>query len=594
MGNDYRIRLTRARVQALVSAIRRGMPNVMACKATCTPHSSFYSWKKRGIEIQESTDEKGQDALTADEALLLEFVEKLEEAQASFLLHHLENIARASEHTWQASAWLLERTAPSHFSLNGNRMEDVENSRRELDGSGAIPVPALLAAMEGTMRGVRPADGVLPSSWSPFRWTPSQLQLLDSKKRFIGLACGRGSGKTEIAFRRLVIALGSPHECDDSRYFYCAPTNAQALRIAWDRLLDLIPKDFGPQEHRASQFIDTRFGARIYVLGMDVPQRFEGVQWDGGVIDEACDQHPGVFDRTILPALTHRRGWCWRIGVPKRYGPGASEFRRFCEEAQAQEIEERAAFSWPSSDVLAADDLAYAKQYSDPRDYREQFEATWEYAGGGVFWAFDRTLNVRPVTYDRQAKITVGSDFNVDPMAWVLCHRYPNRLEAFDEIWLRNTNTRQTLDTLWSKYKDHAGGWEFVGDASGRSAHTSASDSDYQLLRLDERFRKAAGGCDISYPSANPPVADRFAWTNAMLLNAQGERRLFVAPHCLHLIDDLQARQYKAGTSQPADPPGGDVGHMTDAIGYIVARFFALRVPLESATPRAIISMGTR
>ena len=38
------------------------------------------------------------------------------------------------------------------------------------------------------------------------------------------------------------------------------------------------------------------------MVGLDRPQRMEGVSWDGGVIDEYADRRPGTFDAHVRPA----------------------------------------------------------------------------------------------------------------------------------------------------------------------------------------------------------------------------------------------------------------------------------------------------
>ena len=85
---------------------------------------------------------------------------------------------------------------------------------------------------------------MLTDSWTYLKPHKTQREVWECKKRFIGLDCGRGSGKTELAKRRLVLGLLEPKKLRPSRYFYGAPTEGQAKRIAWEHLLRLIPKDW--------------------------------------------------------------------------------------------------------------------------------------------------------------------------------------------------------------------------------------------------------------------------------------------------------------------------------------------------------------
>lgn len=418
-----------------------------------------------------------------------------------------------------------------------------------------------------------PDSPLLTAAWDPFRYHAVQQALWRCKARLVAVAAGRGSGKTELLKRKLVLALREQKPWPTPRYFYAAPTTAQAKRIAWQSFVNLIPKNWLRRRPMVSELkFETVFGSELQIFGMDKPMRIEGEQWDGGGIDESCDQKPKSFDLSVFPALIHRDGWCWRIGVPKRQGVGAAEFRKFYEDAACGKLPDAAGFAWPSRDIVTPEKLAHARATMDLYDYLEQFEAQFQSAGGGIFHSFDLEENVRKVEYDSKRMIVVASDFNHDPMAWALGHAHKERMDWFGELFLRHTNTAHALDVLWARYSSHAGGFHFFGDATGKQDKSSASESDYTQILNDPRFK--AAGRDVSYPKANPAVADRFASCNAMFCNAIGQRRMYVDPCCEHLIEDLQSRYYKPDTNAPADPKGSMMGHMTDAMGYAVFALF--------------------
>ena len=295
----------------------------------------------------------------------------------------------------------------------------------------------------------------IPARWHDLRGHLQQWTLWHNKVRFVAVPAGRRSGKTELAKRRLVLCLFMPKPWPDPRYFYAGPTYRQAKRVAWDDLIALTPSEWIERIRQTDLCIRTVWGSELWVLGLDQPARIEGVGWDGGVLDESCDLRQGVFGRSIRPALSDRGGWLWQIGVPKRAGPGAAEYREFCWRCARGEYPDGANFAWPSRDILPAAEIEHARETLDPRDFREQYEACWETAGGQIFHGFSREYNVRPCPYERNLPLVVGSDFNVDPLCWVIGHRYPNRLEWFDEIWLRNANTQAGLDTLYHRYQHH-------------------------------------------------------------------------------------------------------------------------------------------
>lgn len=407
---------------------------------------------------------------------------------------------------------------------------------------------------------------MLTRAWIPLRYHELQSKLWRTQCRFPAIACGRGSGKTELARRRVVRYLPVQKPWALPRYFYGMPTYRQGRRVAWDSLNALVPDSWAKKRHSSDMRIETVFGTELYVVGLDKPARIEGDQWDGGVLDESCDLPPGVFERSVLPACTHRQAWVWRTGVPKRQGCGAAEFKAFCKIAAES-------YAWPSSDILTPAQLAEAKALMSEKDFNEQFNANWESATGGIFYAFS-TANIVSCTYDPHLPIIVGSDFNVDPMAWTLSQHYTtdDSLRFFDEIFMRNTNTRETLDELHRRYGSHRAGFFFFGDATSRARNTRASESDYVQIKNDQRFYNKM----VMYPRHNPARSDRFAACNAALCSADYVRRVEIDPRCKHLIKDLEDRAYAPGSTEPDD--SGDIGHITDAFGYTIMRVFPLLV----------------
>lgn len=439
---------------------------------------------------------------------------------------------------------------------------------------------------------------MLPQVWfeTPLKPHKAQSALWRCPARFVAVCAGRGSGKTMLARMRAVRMLPLKKPWSDPLYFYALPTIQMCRRIAWPKIKELIPRDWIKDKNETEMRIDTVFGSTLYVFGMDKPDRAEGSQYDFGIIDESSDQKPSVFNRTFLPALSHKKGCCWRIGVPKRYGCGAKDFKSFFDKGLKGECINNnpdmriQSFSWESEDLIDPDVLEFARANLELRDYNEQYRAHWEESGGRIYYAYDDVLNTdNEITYKPELPIVVGSDFNVNPMSWVIGHRFPNSIQIFDEIFIRNVSTGDALNELYRRYSTHKKGFEFFGDATGRARKTAASSaafSDYIQIKNDTRFR----GSKIYYPKSNPYLTDRFASVNAFLCNVNGERRLMIHPRCKNLRTDLLDRVYIEGTREP-DDSNSDHGHISDALGYIIHRVFPLKTISESA-PQAHIEAG--
>lgn len=424
------------------------------------------------------------------------------------------------------------------------------------------------------------SDVQLTRGWFPLRYHPTHAALwqtaITHEKRFISAVAGRGSGKTEMARRFIVLSLAYSKP-KPPIYIYALPTYNQARKVAWYPILNLIPPSWLEKDsiNKSESSITTKFGSTLYIVGMDKPHRIEGLQIDGIVIDESSDQRPELFRKTIMPMLSDRNGWAWRIGVPKKSGVGRVDFRSFFEAGLDPSHPSQASFTWKSEEVLTPSQIEEAKRQLDPQEYAEQYEAQWVDAGGTIYHNFSRE-NVSDVArYIPNERIIVGCDFNVSPMCWCLCHFVEGRLLVFDELFIRDTNTSAALTTLHERYGiQHTGEWTFIGDASARARKTSATRSDYLLIKNDVRF----GHKLVRFPQRNPHLRDRFACVNAAFSNAAGERRIFIHPRCKHLINDFMVMSYKEGTSEPEKYDGTDIGHMADACGYVVHNLMPIKL----------------
>ncbi len=150
---------------------------------------------------------------------------------------------------------------------------------------------------------------MLTKAWTKLRYHAKQSAAWRSTKRFVNLACGRGSGKTELARRRIVAYLQVKKPWPDPIYFYALPTYQQAKRVAWKQIKALTPPEWtrhGKLVNESDMTISTVFGSTLYVLGADKPMRAEEVQWDavvsGSVSKYRCNE-PITIPRSAVVSL---------------------------------------------------------------------------------------------------------------------------------------------------------------------------------------------------------------------------------------------------------------------------------------------------
>ena len=397
----------------------------------------------------------------------------------------------------------------------------------------------------------------------PLKENPQGLAFSQCQKRFIGCAAGRRSGKTERAKRKGIYRaiFQNLNHREKARYAWCAPTYAQAKSIFWDDLKAMT--DGIRVATSESELMVRLFNNReIYVVGLDKPQRVEGSPWDGFLVDEVDDIKKSFWDEHLRPCLSDRRGWAILFGVPNGLGflYDLSSFPSM--------YSDWGFFSWPSSEVLPPEEIANARATMDARTFKQEYEASFQNASGRVFYAFDHNVNVaEPPLYG--GPLSLGLDFNVNPMSGVIFFDTPQATYVIDEIVISNSNTQQVIDEVRNRYGSRV--VDCYPDPAGQCRKTSApvGFSDHAILR--------AAGLKV-FARSQVSLKDGINALNSRLSAADGTKHLFIAPKCKTLIGALERHCYKVGTSIPAED---GFEHITDALKYACEYLHPVRVAAQ-------------
>ncbi len=201
---------------------------------------------------------------------------------------------------------------------------------------------------------------------------------------------------------------------------------------------------------------------------------------------------------------------------------------------------------------------------------------------GSVYYAFDRRENAgnyafQVAQYNPNSPIMFCADFNVDPMAGVLCQYGINskglaEIYVIDEIYLRNSNTVEVCNEFKQRYPNHASGLVLYGDATGNARSTNSNVTNWKIIQQELSHYQPT----TRVPTKNPAEKDRVNSVNAMLCNSKGDRRVFVNPNCKNLIRDLEQVSYKQGSVQIDKTKDLKLTHPSDAFGYYVSKEFGL------------------
>lgn len=406
--------------------------------------------------------------------------------------------------------------------------------------------------------------------WYKLKDHPVQIALINAIKngiRFPVVPAGRRSGKTE-RFKRFVVKQAN---AKPGMYFAGAPTYNQAKKIFWKDLKDLCYSTLlnkRPSESDLIIYLDN--GSEIHVIGFDKPERFEGIPWTGGGIDEFGNTKPDAWKENILPALNtvnptdpDYRAWCWVFGVPE----GLNHYYDIACDAEKPENTEYALFHWKSSEILPQDVIDAAKKTLSPRQFRQEYEASFEGATLRVYEDYSKE-NYTTETIKSHELLHWMHDQNYTPLSSAIGVVRENKLYLLDEIVLESAISRQSALEFVEKYREHQNKTVYIyGDPSGRNGEKHGHASDY--TDIEEVLRDNGWAYVRKVKSSHPAIKDRQNCVRAMILNASGDRRLFVNPSKAEYCDKgLATVQTKKGSTFLEEE--SDYQHITTAIGYMV------------------------
>jgi len=400
-----------------------------------------------------------------------------------------------------------------------------------------------------------------------------QRQVCSSTKRFRVLVTGRRFGKTHLCLTEI---LRKARFSDNGKIFYVSPTYRMSKEIMWKQLKKKV------KELRWVKYInETELtvilvnNCQISLKGADKSaDNLRGVGLNFLVIDEFSDVPEEAWSEVLRPTISdkHVNGEVLFVGTPK--GVGNWSFDMY----QKGKSEDPEWESWKFTTIeggqVEAHEIEQAKKDLDERSFKQEYLASFETYSGVVYYNFNRELNVKPCTYDPQAIIHVGLDFNIDPMSACLFHLKNGVAEFFDEIVIYSSNTDEFIDELLSRYPKN--NIIIYPDPASRQRKTSAGGrTDLTIL--------TNAGFNVKCKNTHALVRDRINSVNSRLNSFDGKRKIFINPSCKNLINSLMKQMYKEGTNQP-EKSGYD--HMSDALGYGIEYIFPITSNLPPSQPK--------
>ncbi len=400
-----------------------------------------------------------------------------------------------------------------------------------------------------------------------------QGRVFHNDRRFRVLVAGRRFGKTYLAITELCRAAWGTGRVA----WYVAPTYRQAKRIVWKPLKEITRPFWAGKPNESDLTIQLTTGGTISLRGADNYDSLRGEGLDFVALDEYASMRQQAWVEVLRPALADRRGKALFIGTPN----GLNHFYDLYQQARTNPEWAAFQFTTEQGGNVMAEELDSAASQLDERIYRQEFQASFEnLAAGTVYYAFDRTRNVEPVSYQPEQPLFWAIDFNVNPMCSVIGQNVGGRVHVLEELVLPASNTWKLCEEFVRRVQSWASAYggpiqvDVFGDATGDARHSSADRSDWEIVR-QSLGRVAVVRPHFQVPRQNPSVKMRVNATNAMLCNQRQERKLLVHPGCKQLIKDFERVSWALdgngnlmGAIDKSDPART---HVSDALGYKLA-----------------------
>ena len=417
---------------------------------------------------------------------------------------------------------------------------------------------------------------------------PYQAEIYQDKTQNRVIVAGRRVGKSFIAS---VISYLHLLDTGGGGVLIVGRDHKSAVNTFWNPLLvgdpvagvaPIIDSSAIKHIHGQDRRITLINGGMIQISGAENADSLRGMSPSPTMI--ICDEFdffaPEVFYQVLQPMMADRPGSPFVImGTPDvargqlydAYMRGQSESHPNWKSWQHTVMSVR-------PDM--ADEVARAREVLPQDAFDREYNASFETAADNVFRDFSdnrTTGNVRVALepFKKGEVINVCIDFNVNIMAAsafaVRVGPHGKQMEFLRE-WQGSANT----DELVKKIKAEFEGEKIVvfPDPSGNSKKTSAAigQTDFSILR--------DAGFEVKARTGAPSIVDSVNCTNGMIMNAAGNRRLFVHEKCGELVKSMLSTRWVDKPAQ-ADRPQIDKTqnreHFSDGVRYACEFLFPIR-----------------
>lgn len=354
----------------------------------------------------------------------------------------------------------------------------------------------------------------------------AQKKILENRKRFNVIKCGRRFGKTQMS-----IELATDILLNNKQYVaYFAPTYKDSYDW-WTELKYSIGDLIQHKDEQVKQ-IRTITGSILDVWSIEDPDSGRGRKYHRAIVDE-CEKAPKfkqAWTRTIRATLSDFKGDAWFLSTPKF---GNTYFKELFKQADGKDNWNASSFTTYDNPYIDRSEVDEAKNQIDDLTFRCEYMAEdVDLVSRPFAYAFDESKHVSPTEYRMEALLYLSFDFNVDPITAIAGQDLHGEIHILKEFRLRNSNIYELCDVIKTTYPKAV--FIITGDASGsnRSALSEGNLNYYKVI-IDKFGLEAE---QVRVPGVNPSIGDSRVITNSIFQH----HKTLIDPSCTFLIEDLK------------------------------------------------------
>jgi hypothetical protein len=373
---------------------------------------------------------------------------------------------------------------------------------------------------------------------------PAQKEILNNRKRFNVLKCGRRFGKTEI-FQEL-----ASESIEQGHIFaYFSPTYKDLYEV-WHEIQRVFYGIIESKSETVKQLIFTG-GAKVDFWSMEDPDSGRGRKYHRVVVDECekAGKFQQAWEESIRATLTDFKGDAYLISTPKF---GDTYFKKICHN-------EKQFADWKTFIFTS---------YDNPYIDREELDEARRLLGDAVFdceymakdldgksvnpFAFQFTESKHicdPLPFNPNKQLYISVDFNLNPFCVGFSHIWRDTLihwHVIDEVSIPNGSIQSMVEAIKLRYAAQISNCRLTGDHMGVNGQLGERDnaSFYTQLKRGLNLRDA----QVITP-ANPTHENSRADVNYFLYHSSKDNPDFdfkVYSNCKGVIRDLKTVQCDA------------------------------------------------